>query len=154
MSKTFRFRLKRLLDLRRLEEREAEGLAIAAASRAADLEETCAVLMTERERLSRDLPNAAARNVDRQDEIRLLIEHSVRLDESLRRLSAERDLARTAAAMAEAERARRRSARRALEELETRSSDQWNEELRRLETIEIDEIAATRFFARRDAAEE
>lgn len=154
MSKTFRFRLKRLLDLRRLEEREAEGLALAAARRAADLEESCLSLSLERERLARELPQAAVRNADRQVEIRLLIEHGVRLDESLRRLSAERDVARKEALQAEAERARRRSARRALEELETRAKDQWGEELRRLETIEIDEIAATRFFAKRDAAEE
>ncbi len=154
MSKTFRFRLKRLLDLRRLEEREAEGLALAAARRAADLEESCQSLSLERERLARELPQAAVRSGDRQGEIRLLIEHGVRLDESLRRMSAERDLARKEALQAEAERARRRSARRALEELETRAKDQWGEELRRLETIEIDEIAATRFFAKRDAAEE
>lgn len=154
MSKTFRFRLKRLLDLRRLEEREAEGLALAAARRAADLEESCLSLSLERERLARELPQAAVRSADRQVEIRLLIEHGVRLDESLRRLSAERDVARKEALQAEAERARRRSARRALEELETRAKDQWGEELRRLETIEIDEIAATRFFAKRDAAEE
>jgi flagellar biosynthesis chaperone FliJ len=154
MSKTFRFRLQRLLELRRLEEREAESVALAAAARATAAEEACAALRRDRERTARELPETATRPDARPGDTALLLAHAVRLDEALKRLEAERDQLRKAAAEAEAERARRRAARRALEELETKAREQWAAEVRRLEIAEIDEIAATRHLARRDAAGE
>jgi flagellar biosynthesis chaperone FliJ len=138
--KAFRFRLRRLLDIRRVEEREAEAVARAAAAKLAELDLAHESLRREREGLRADYAAAAGRPAD----LRLALEHEARLDEALRRIEKSRDDARRAATEAEAEARRRRGARRALEELENRARETWSEDARRAETALMDEIAAGR----------
>jgi flagellar biosynthesis chaperone FliJ len=144
MTKAFRFKLGRLLALRRVEERQAASASRAATERLCALDEACESLRGEREALFRALPEAVVATSEAPEGPRLILDQGRRLDGVLKRFCDEREVARRAATQAETEVARRRSARRALEELERIKKTEWAADLRRREAEEMDEIAGRR----------
>lgn len=149
MTKAFRFRLERLLSLRRLEEREAEAAAREAALRLGRAEEACDALRSARAEAWGWIARGGVEATARPDGPRLMLEHGARLDGLLERREAERDAARKAAVAADEARRRARVARKALDEIEARAKSAWRAEAARDEAAFMDEVAAGRFAAAR-----
>lgn len=146
----FRFRLERVLEVRRREEdRERIAFAEATARRARARE----VLEARRRAYRRTLEEEAARASFRVDELLARIHHRERQLRDI--LEAERDLESATAAWAEA-RARlveARKKRRLLERLRERRYAEWRLEEERREQGILDEVGTVRFlYRRREAA--
>jgi flagellar export protein FliJ len=149
MIKAFRFRLDRLLSVRRVEEREAEGRARDAAHGLRRAEEECDALRDARTEALAEVTSSAAKAGARPDGPRLALEFAARLDDAFKRSEGAREIARRKAAEAEASWRRARTARRALEEIEQRAREEWRARAARDEAAFLDEVAAGRFAAAR-----
>ncbi len=148
MMQRFRFRLGRLLDIRRLEEDQAVAVLREASLKLGGLEERLAAIEAEHRGIFRALAAALAKGgLDPAAPMQAAL-HGARLERLIRETERERADAQVAVRAAQAELQRRRSARKAFEELETRARRDWTEEARREENAFIDEVAGARFAAR------
>ncbi len=146
--KRFRFRLKRLLDVRRIEEDQAALALRRAMQTLGAIEERIMGLRAEHQTLYRDLGVLLARGTtDPAAPVQTGL-HAGRIERLVRAAERERDDAAQAVRTAQQELQKRKAARRAFEQLEEKERAAWAEESRREENAFLDEVAGTRFANR------
>lgn len=142
--KRFRFRLKKILDVRRIEEDQAALRLKQTTARLREVEARIEGARRDHAEVYRELANAIASGALAPEAPIQAATHATRLERAIR--EAEREKAEIAQQirLAEQDLRRRRTARRALEELETREVTAWKDEVRRDENAILDEVASVR----------
>jgi flagellar export protein FliJ len=142
--KAFRFRLKRLLDVRRVEENQSAARLRQTTARLRELDARIASAQREHAEVFRDLADHLGAGGLPPEAPLHAATHAGRIDRAIRQAERERADAEKLVRQAEQELRRRKTARRALEELETRELGGWKDDLRRSENAFLDEVASTR----------
>jgi flagellar export protein FliJ len=142
--KRFRFRLKKILDVRRIEEDQAALRLKQTTARLREVDARIEGARRDHAEVYRELANAIETGALAPEAPMQAATHATRLERVIR--EAEREKAEVAqqVRLAEQELRRRRTARRALEELETREVTAWKDEVRRDENAVLDEVASVR----------
>ena len=137
--KAFRFRMQRLLDVRRVEEEQALGAVRAAVQALSDVEAELDHLRGELAAVWRDLALQLGRGGAAPNAPAHAALHAARIDRATHDARRRRDDVRRVLAAAEDDARRRRAARRALEELAERARSVWQSESRREEAFRRNE---------------
>ena len=142
--KAFRFRLKRLLDVRRVEENQSAVRLRQTTARLRDLDARIASARRDQADVFRDLSeNLSAGGLPAEAPVQAAT-HASRIDRSIRQAERERADAEQLMRQAQQDLRRRKTARRAIEELQSRELGTWREDVRRSENAFLDEVASTR----------
>jgi flagellar export protein FliJ len=142
--KAFRFRLKKILDVRRIEEDQA---ALRLKQATAALREIDARIESGRRdhaEVYRELALTLGLGALPPEAPAQAAMHAARLERAIREAERERVDAEKQVRQAEQDLRRRRAARRALEELQSREVGAWKDEVRREENAFLDEVASIR----------
>jgi flagellar export protein FliJ len=142
--KRFRFRLKKILDVRRIEEDQAALRLKQTTSRLQEIDARIENARRDHAEVYRELALALTRGSLHPDAPVAAATHAMRLERAIREAEREKAEAVQQVRFAEQELRRRRTARRALEELETREASSWKDEVRRVENAVLDEVASMR----------
>jgi flagellar export protein FliJ len=142
--KRFRFRLEKILGVRRVEEDQAVFRLRQAAARLQEIDARIQVARQDHAEVFRELAEALRRGALRPGAPVEAAAHASRLERGIREAERERVEALQSLKQAELELRRRRTARRALEELESRAASSWKDDVRREENAFLDEVASIR----------
>jgi flagellar export protein FliJ len=142
--KAFRFRLKRLLDVRRLEEQQSTTRLRQTTARLKEAEARIATARRDQAAVFQDLSDGLARGGLAADAPAQAATHATRLDRAIREAERERTDAESLVRQAQQDLRRRTTARRAIEELQSREAGAWKDETRRAENAFLDEVASRR----------
>jgi flagellar protein FliJ len=142
--KAFRFRLKKILDVRRIEEDQAALRLKQATARLREIDARIEVSRQDHAEVYRELAAALAAGALFGEAPVHAATHAARIERAIREAERERADSEKFVRQAESDLKRRRTARRALEELESREVAAWRHEARREELAFLDEVASTR----------
>ena len=142
--KAFRFRLKRLLDVRRIEESQSAARLRQTTARLHDIDARIASARRDHAGVFRDLADHLDQGALPPQAPANAATHASRLERAIRQAERERADAERLVRQAEQDLRRRTTARRALEALESRALETWKDEARRDENAFLDEVAGTR----------
>jgi flagellar FliJ protein len=142
--KIFRFRLKKILDVRRLEEDQATLRLKQTTSRLKEIDALIEGARRDHAELYRELAVALGGGALPPEAPAQAALHATRIERAIREAERERTDAVQSVRSAEQDLRRRTTARKALEELETRAVTGWKEDLRRAENAFLDEVASVR----------
>ena len=145
--KRFRFRLKRLQELRTLEEERAEAALRQARARVAGAEDVVHGLHNDVTEVFSGLTRALASGRVAPEEPARVTAHAARIELALAVAQRDLELARRLASEAAADLQKRRSERKALDELERRARETWHVDAVREENAFFDEVAVMRHAA-------
>jgi flagellar export protein FliJ len=142
--KIFRFRLKKILDVRRIEEDQAALRLKQSSSRLREIDNRIETARRDHAEVYRELSQALAGGALGPEAPVQAATHASRIERAIREAERERLEAMQNLRSAEQDLRRRRTARRALEELESRALTGWKDEARRAENAFLDEVASIR----------
>jgi flagellar export protein FliJ len=142
--KAFRFRLKKILSVRRLEEEQSILRLKQATVRLREIDARIELGRRDHAEIYRELAAALACGGLPAEAPALAATHASRIDRMIREAERERIDAEKLVRQAEQDLRRRRTARRAIEELESREVAAWKSGLLREENAFLDEVASTR----------
>ena len=142
--KIFRFRLKKILDVRRIEEDQAALRLKQTTSRLREIDSRIEHARRDHADVYRELSTALAGGRLGPEAPVQAATHATRIERAIREAERERIEAVQSVRHAEQDLRRRRTARRALEELESRAITSWKDEGRRAENAFLDEVASVR----------
>lgn len=143
--KIFRFRLKKILDVRKAEEDQSALRLKQTSTRLKEIDARIECARRDHSEVFRELSAAIGSGALPPDGPIQAANHATRIERTIREAERERTEAVQLVRQAEQDLKRRRTARRALEELETREIGTWKEEVRRSENAFLDEVASVRF---------
>src|SRR5262245_20216056 len=147
--KAFRFRLKKILDVRRIEEDQSTLRLKQAAATLREIDARIELCRRDHADIYRELALALGAGRLAPLAPAQAATHASRLERAIREAGRERGDAEKLLRQAEQDLRRRRTARRALEELESREAGAWKDEARREENAFLDEVASTRHLVAR-----
>src|SRR5262245_55393217 len=131
--KAFRFRLKKILDVRRIEEDQSALRLKQVTANLREIDARIELCRRDHAEVYRGLaPAPGCGRLPRLAPVQAAT-HATRLERAIREAERQRADAEKLVRQAEQDLRRRRTARRALEELESREIDAWKEEARREE---------------------
>jgi flagellar export protein FliJ len=142
--KAFRFRLKKILDVRRIEEDQSTLRLKQVTSALREIDARIDLCRRDHAEVYRELALALCSGKLPPMAPVQAATHATRLERAIREAERQRVDAEKLVRTAEQDLRRRRTARRALEELQSRETDAWKEEARREENAFLDEVASTR----------
>jgi flagellar export protein FliJ len=142
--KAFRFRLKKILDVRRVEEDQSALRLKQATARLREIDALIDLARRDHAEVYRELAVALASGALPPEAPALAATHAARIERAIREAERGRGDAEKLVRQAEIDLRRRRTARRAIEELESRELGAWKEDARREENTFLDEVALTR----------
>jgi flagellar protein FliJ len=142
--KRFRFRLKKILDVRRIEEDQAALRLKQATARLREIDARLEGARRDHAEVYRELAQALVKGALAPEAPSQAATHAIRIERAIREAEREKAEAAQQVRVAEQDLRRRRTARRALEELEAREVLAWKDEVRRDENATLDEVASIR----------
>lgn len=143
--KAFRFRLKKILDVRRIEEDQSAMRLKQTTARLREVDARIELARRDHAEVYRELAVSLGAGSLAPEAPAQAATHASRLERAIREAERERVDAEKLVRQAEQDLRRRRTARRALEELESREVGAWKEEARREENAFLDEVAMSRY---------
>jgi flagellar export protein FliJ len=142
--KAFRFRLKRLLDVRRIEEDQSALRLRQTTARLREIDARIENARRDHAEVYRELAVTLGTGSLAPEAPMQAATHALRIERAIREAERERCDAEKLARQAEQDLRRRKTARRALEELESREIGAWKDDVRRAENAFLDEVASMR----------